>query len=114
MWPKNSDPTTITLAWASSMICNISGAASRQFTATPTAPSLATPNVTSKNSAPFFSMKATRSPKPTPAARNAWAARLERSSSSAKVMVLSPTTRAAASGRCAAWTRTMSATVLIS
>ena len=96
------------------MICSISGAASRQFTATPTAPSLARPNITSKNSAPFFSMNATRSPKPTPAARNAWAARLERSSSSAKVIALSPTTRAMASGRCAACTRTISATFLIS
>ena len=48
------------------MMCSISGAASRQFTGTPTAPSLASPNITSKNSAPFFSTKTTRSPKPTP------------------------------------------------
>ena len=45
------------------------------------APSFAAPQTTSKNSRPFFSMNATRSPIPTPAARSAWATRLERSSS---------------------------------
>jgi hypothetical protein len=54
--PKNSEPTTRAFAFASSTMCSISGAANRQFTGTPTAPNLASPQMTSKNSAPFFSM----------------------------------------------------------
>ncbi len=99
MWPTNSSPTTIAAAPQSSMMWRISGAASRQLTGTPTAPSLARPKTTSKNSSPFFSTNATRSPNPMPACANACAARLDRASSSPNVMVRSPTTRAGASGR---------------
>jgi hypothetical protein len=77
----NSAPTTRTRAAASSRMNAISRGASRQLTATVTAPSFAAPNWTSKNSGVFLSSTATRSPAATPADRSAWATRLDRASS---------------------------------
>jgi hypothetical protein len=67
-----------TVAPESARMNSSSSATSRQFSGTLTAPILATAKNDSTNSAPFISSSATRSPRATPAARRAWATRLQR------------------------------------
>ena len=91
----------------------ISPGANRQLTATGTALSLPNANETSKNSGPFLSRNATRSPGTTPAAANVWASRLERVSSSPNVIVRPSNSSAGSSGRSRPCTRTMPAIEMI-
>ena len=72
------------------MMAAISAGASRQLTATLTAPSSAHPKKTSKYSMPFRSRKATRSPGPPRLAARARLTRLARSYTSAQVRVVAP------------------------
>ena len=76
-----------------------------------TAPILAQPKTTSKNSALFLSSTATRAPCRTPAAVRACATCELRASSSAKVRVTDPQVTAGESGRVRACSRTIAASV---
>src|SRR5581483_2235593 len=108
-WDTNSGPTTMTLAWASLMMWRISAGVSRQLTPTLMALSLAIPNATSKYSGPFLSTKATVSWAPTPADRRALATRLERRSSSPKLIDRPSYSRAVRPARSVLSVRMMSA-----
>ena len=79
----NSGPATSTGAPASVTTVVSSGAASRQFSGTATAPSFAQAANSSTTSGALRSRCATREPGPAPAASSAWASRFERSSSCA-------------------------------
>ena len=91
------------------MMAAISAGASRQLTATLTAPSSAHPKKTSKYSMQFRSTKATRSPAETPASARAWLTRLARSKTSDQVSVAAPSVSMGASGVWRAQVRIMSA-----
>src|SRR3954447_15575247 len=110
----NSGPATSTGAPASVMIAVSSGAASRQFNGTATAPILAAAASNSTTSGALRSRCATRDPGPAPAASSAWESRLERSSSCAYVTVRARCRTAGCEGRAAAIEHTTSATRSVS
>ena len=78
----NAGPAIISGAPASVAIAVSSGAASRQFSGTATAPIFAAAARSSTTSGALRSRWATREPGPAPAASITWASRFERSSSS--------------------------------
>ena len=80
---RKSGPASTTGAPASATIAVSSGAASRQFSGTATAPIFAHAASSSTTSGALRSRCATRDPAPAPAASKAWASRFERSSSAA-------------------------------